>query len=26
LRPEPFEAREFSVDELLGDDPEDDAE
>ena len=26
LRPEPFEAREFSVDELLGADPEDDAE
>jgi Uma2 family endonuclease len=26
LRPEPFGAREFSVDELLGDDPEDDAE
>jgi Uma2 family endonuclease len=24
LRPEPFEALEFSVDELLGDDPEDD--
>jgi hypothetical protein len=24
LRPEPFEALEFSVDELLGDDPADD--